>query len=95
MNTNLIIHFVVKSNHLQEFADVLEQVKHNLPEVKGCLGVKIYQSHTKPEQYTLLESWETQAKHEDHVKNLVESGAWETIAKHLEQEPESAYYSMI
>ncbi len=95
MKTNLIIHFNVKSNQLQEFAGVLKQVKQDLPNVAGCLGVQVFQSQSNEQQYTLVESWESQAQHEAHIKNLVESGVWDEFVKHLQQEPVSAYYSLI
>ncbi len=95
MEANVIITFTVKESMLEKFTKILESVKHDLPAVQGCNSVQIFNNKDNRNIFTLVESWESEESHKSYIERVVESGAWTTIASHLECEPVSGYYTGI
>ena len=95
MSIKCIIHFNVKNEMKSGFFNIMNNVKSELPLVNGCLGVNIHNSIENPNLYTLVETWETREQHEQHIKNLFDSGQWETINQLLVTDPISGYFNTI
>jgi quinol monooxygenase YgiN len=93
-SVNVIITFETKPDAVAAFAALLEQVKKDLPKVKGCKGVRAFFGKDNPRIFTLVEEWETEQSHKTHIDQVIASGAWEkNIAIHLAKPPVSYYYS--
>jgi quinol monooxygenase YgiN len=95
MKTNVIIKFKAKPEKLLDFKKILESVKLDLPTVCGCEGVQIFCDTKNPNTFTLVETWDSEKSHKKHIEGVIESGAWEDLALHLECDPESSYYTEI
>lgn len=95
MSVLYIIKFAVKSESQPAFASIMDSVKSDLPTVEGCSGVKIHRGSEDESSYVLLESWASKALHEKHVEGLIDSGAWESIAAHLSDDPVGGYYQLV
>jgi len=95
MCITFIITFDVKNEKLSDFANIMSEVKSELPKTKGCIGVTIHNSIDKPSSYTLIEMWESKKCHEKHVKNLVDTGEWDNVSSHLAGDPVGEYYKEI
>ncbi len=92
MKVNVIITFTAKVTMLEKFIKIMESVKHDLPAVQGCNGVQIFNNADSKNVFTLVESWDSEEVHKSYIEEVVVSGAWATIAAHLECEPVSGYY---
>lgn len=92
MSVTFIIHFQVTKDKLGLFSDIMSSVKEDLPKIEGCLGVHVYRNNNEPQQYTLVETWASQISHQQHVKNLIDSGSWESMSALFDNEPSSAHF---
>ena len=92
MAVNLIITFKIKKEKLTSFMQIVKELKVNLPKVKGCKGVKIFQAEDDKNTITFVETWVSIEAHKKHIEYVVSSGSWEKIASHLESDPSSNYY---
>lgn len=95
MSISYIISFEVKQEQVPEFVEIMNSVKTDLPEVMGCNGVNIFNDIEYPHKYTLVESWNEKGSHEKHLKNLVDSGIWDTISTLLDAEPIGNYFDEV
>lgn len=95
MSVTFIINFEVKDEKLSDFLIIMRDVKAELPETEGCIGITIHNSIKVPSNYTIVERWESKEYHEKHVKILLDTGAWEHISSHLASDPVSDYYKTI
>lgn len=93
MNIIVIVNFEVKSESLNDFVDILEGVKRNLPSVKGCINVSVFQSVVTAYKFTLLETWQSKEQHQANLEELSKNGTWEKIERHLSRPPLSDYVS--
>jgi len=74
---------------------ILESVKTELPKVKGCIGVNIFQSSIMTNKFTLVETWEAKELHQANLDNLSNNGTWNIIASHLAKDPSSDYFTQL
>ena len=88
-----IITFHAKPEMLGEFAGVMQSVKATLPQVPGCHAVRIHQGTDDPCVFTLVEAWESEERHREHIAGLIADGSWAQISTLLAGEPESRYYA--
>ena len=95
MSVSVIVKFNVKNQKLAEFCEILKSVKTDLPNVDGCVGVKIFRDSHNNQRFTLLETWQTQQLHEQHIAKITADGTWRFIVEHLSAEPTSAYYEQL
>ena len=95
MNIVVIVSFEAKEDKITDFIKILEGVKTELPKVKGCIGVNIFQSSSITNMFTLVETWETKELHQASLDNLSKNGTWDTIASHLATDPKSDYFTQL
>ncbi|MDF3013526.1 MAG: hypothetical protein K0Q78_1730 [Cellvibrio sp.] len=95
MSISLVIGFTVKNDRLTSFKKIMTDVKINLPKVKGCKKVTIFNREENPLEFKLVEKWDSKALHESHVEGLIASGQWNLLVEHLQEPPVSGYYSEI
>ncbi|VAW70143.1 hypothetical protein MNBD_GAMMA10-2598 [hydrothermal vent metagenome] len=93
MSISFIIKFEVKEDAKAEFSSVMNNVRLNLPESRGCISVDIHRGSENESSYILVEKWETREFHEKHVEGLLSSGEWEKMASLLSEEPTGEYYT--
>ena len=91
MNVHVLITFTAAPEKRAAFAELLARVRLELPQVPGCTGVRVFQHRGAPCTFTLLETWESESKHNAHFEHIVRSGTWEHIASYLDAEPVSSY----
>jgi quinol monooxygenase YgiN len=87
---HLLISFQARTEAAADFAALLQQVKQDLPQVRGCRGVRVFR-HENPCTHTLLEEWDSRAEHQSHIERVVASGDWARIRAHLAADPVSHY----
>lgn len=87
----VIVRFEARPQARAAFAQLLAQVKEDLPQVPGCTGVRLFTGHEQPNVFVLLEDWQSQALHQAHLAQVSASGAWERLATHLAGDPVSLY----
>ncbi len=92
MSVNVIITFVAKKEKIDEFNDMMNSVKTDLPKVDGCRAVVVFRSSTDANKFTLVETWESKELHQAHLDKLTTDGTWDMIASQLSNEPESDYF---
>lgn len=90
--TSFIISFTTTASSAPAFRNLLEGVARDLPTVAGCRGVEIYGAADGGCTFTLVEQWDSRDAHAAHVKNMVNSGAWDSVAAHLACPPVSQYF---
>lgn len=95
MSISYIIQFKAKSNKQADFHNIMNNVKSELPEVKGCISVVIHHSVENASSFLMVETWESKEHHQQHVESLVSSGVWDHIAGHLSEDPVGDYYKLI
>lgn len=95
MKINVIIKFKAKPEKLDSFRALLKAVKSDLPREHGCHRVLVFSDTKNFNNFTLVESWESELAHKKHIDTVVANGAWDTIVSHLECDPESGYYAEI
>lgn len=92
MKTTVIVSFEVKNDKVIAFTEILNSVKIGLPKIKGCIGVNIFKNSTIANKFTLVETWESEELHQDHISHLSKDGTWDMITSHLSKDPESDYF---
>lgn len=92
MSINVIIQFSAKPEKRDSFKSLLTSVKTDLPTVKGCQGVDIYTHDENPDEFTLVESWDSKDSHSRHIEQVVASGGWDLLTEHLAKAPTSGYF---
>jgi quinol monooxygenase YgiN len=95
MSTTVIITFQAKPEKRDAFAELLAGVKFALPQVDGCMAVNIFNDTKDACVFTLVESWQSEAAHQQHIEGVVSSGGWSHIASHLASDPVSSYYKAL
>ncbi len=95
MSIKYIINFDVKNECLADFKNILDSVKTELPQTEGCVSVIIYNDMSNENKFTLIETWKGKKHHEDHVRNLIDCGAWDSILTHLTCLPTGAYFEKV
>jgi quinol monooxygenase YgiN len=95
MCIKVIVRFNVKSSKLDDFTQIMENVKLDLPNVEGCHDVKIYKGSANANLFTLVETWKSKQLHQKHIAKLTADGVWRFISEHLSAEPESDYYRQL
>ena len=93
MDINVIIRFQAKLERLNDFADLIDQVRRDLPHVPGCLGARVFRHEDEPCGFTLFETWASRDQHGAHLQQVVASGAWARVLTHLVADPVSYYCS--
>ena len=91
MSVSVIVQFNALPGSLASFQSIMETVKIDLPTIPGCRGVTVMQDLEDPCRFTLVEVWESQARHAAHVEGLIADGTWADIASHLAAQPSSGY----
>ena len=51
----VIVRFEAKTEARAAFAQLLAQVKQDLPKVEGCTGVRLFTGHQEPNVFVLLD----------------------------------------
>ncbi len=85
----VIVTFRAKPDRSEDFRATMKSVGTDLPKIAGCIGVRVFQDTANAHGYTLVEEWETQQMHSDHIDNLVASGGWASIEEMLSEPPET------
>jgi len=93
MSVNLIATLKSKKEKLVVFTEIMEKMKIDLPQTKGCHSIQIFQDDKNPCIFTLLEVWETKEQHKAHMEEFVRLGHWKHLASHLGSEPVSGFFS--
>jgi quinol monooxygenase YgiN len=88
-----IITFRSKPEKLGQFIDIMHSVKATLPHVSGCSAVRVHQGTDDPCVFTLVETWDSEDRHREHIAGLVANGTWAQVARLLASDPESRYYA--
>lgn len=94
-STTFIIHFHVAELGLSEFGEAMQQLLSELPKVSGCSAVAIFQNNDDPARFTAVETWDSQADHQQHVAGLVADGSWDRLSGLLQSEPSGAYFNSL
>ncbi len=94
-NIYLIITFEVRTEERDNFRKFLIQVQADLPKEDGCKSVELFEEAHNNQVFTLVELWESELKHQVHLKQIVDSGVWEKIRGQLKKDPVSSYYLKI
>ncbi len=94
MSTVFIIKFKVKSEKLADFHHIMEGIKSELPEAKGCRGVIVHRNTEDASSYLVVETWESKELHEKYAEGLVSSGGWDNIVGHLQEAPIGDYFDV-
>lgn len=95
MSVTFIINFYIKPEAADDFAQIMQNVKVELPHIEGCVGVSIHQNIEDKLNYNLVEIWQSEAAHKAHIANLSASGEWDKIASLLAIEPIGSYYQAL
>jgi len=90
-----IVTFNVKPEKYTSFLEIMESVKQDLPHVEGCDAVQLFEAKDKSGTFTLVESWESELIHQQHLAGVVESGNWAIIESHLQEPVQSAYFDRL
>lgn len=95
MPLKFTIIFCAKVGTTDAFLNIMKSVKTDLPTADGCSGVEILRSIENPSEFTLIESWESQHKHQTHIQTLTESGGWDYLLGLLTHTPNGHYHHLI
>lgn len=90
---HVLVSFTARPDAAATFQALMAQVRNDLPAVPGCHAVRVFTQHENPCKVTLLETWASVAAHQAHIAQVVSSGAWDALAAHLSEAPESRYLS--
>jgi len=93
MDINVIISFQALPERINDFTELLDEVRRELPKVPGCLGARVFRHEDQPGGFTLFETWASRAQHAAHIEQVVASGRWAHVLSHLAENPVSHYCS--
>lgn len=63
------IHFVTRPEKCTEFEQVIQSLKGRIAKESGCLGCTLYRNVEKPDEYMVLQEWETEILARQHLKS--------------------------
>ena len=89
----VIVTFHPRPEHEETFHDAMLSVRRDLPTVQGCNGVQVFRHHSDRAKYTLVESWQDQQSHSDHIDQFIASGAWKNLEEMLFEAPSTSFLS--
>ena len=92
MSIHLLVTFVAKTDKRAAFVDLLSHVRRDLSEAPGCEAVRVLCNTNDSNVFTLMETWESEARHRAHLDKIINSGAWDAMSSHLASAPSSGYY---
>jgi quinol monooxygenase YgiN len=92
MSIHLIVTFIAKTERRSAFVEMLKEVRTDLMQAPGCEAAKVFCNTTDPNVFTLMEMWESEARHRAHLDSIISSGAWDAMSNHLASAPSSGYY---
>ena len=82
-----------------EFVDgMAEGFKGLFPDTRsydGCIGLYATQNQDDPQNFVIVETWETRAKYEAYLAWRTERGDIDNLANMLEGEPSIRYFDML
>lgn len=95
MSVIVNVSFTVKTDSINAFLELMKGVQKELPSVPSCESLIVSQGVDEPERFILVEHWQSQSAHQQHIKGLVDSGAWNTVSQHLLEAPSLTYLQEI
>ena len=72
MSVHLIVSFVVRQERLASFRTLLDGVKRDLPNVPGCVAVRVFNESDRQHIFVVVEHWQSQEHHRAHLERLVQ-----------------------
>lgn len=88
---NAILTFRTEPARVTEFHELVHELKMELRNTPGCLGVRLLHGTDDPTYFTLIEEWETEERHSRHLTGLIADGVWSRLCNLLADEPEHRY----
>ncbi len=93
------IHFLISFEALPEnqaeFRAAMNSIQASLPTVNGCQQVMVFGHVENPRQFSLLETWDNQEAHQNHVEEMQSSGKWDQIRALLASDPKGMYLHLL
>ena len=70
MSVYRIGEFQAKPETIAALQDFLRSIVPLIKSAQGCASVSLYQSHTDPSKFTMIEVWDSLESHQASVKNI-------------------------
>lgn len=91
----LVILFDVQTERLKEFTEIMAGVKGAMQSEEGFEDAFVLQDMDEPNQFVLVERWQSKHLHMEHFDRIVKSGEWESIGNMLSSSPVMKYTNML
>ena len=91
--TTVIVHFIAKSDKVDQLRDFIMPAIPRLRDLRGCLGGSLYHDIEEPELFVLVEHWQTAADHKAYIETIETDGTMAAMRPLLEREPVRRYLS--
>lgn len=92
MSVELILHLNAKRETRENLQTFLGDLQSTLPEVEGCVGIRIYSCIENPTLFTIVESWTSQELHQQHIQKVQATPVWSELINMLEEAPKADYF---
>jgi len=73
---SVIVTLTAKPEQKSALKKTLRSIQRELPQVDGCLDVRVLSHADKTGCFTLVEDWSSQSQHEAHIQTLTSNGDW-------------------
>ncbi len=94
-SSHLIIRFSVKSDRLDDFLPIMEDVSSSMASEDGFIAARVYRNVDDPLSFTLIEEWASRAAHQHHFDVINQSGDWGNILGMLTRDPDMSYNDVL
>lgn len=91
----LIIQFEVRAERLEEFTRIMSGVKQAMTTESGFEDAHVLTGIDAPNQFILIERWQSKALHLEHFDRIVASGDWKNLREMLSSAPVMQYTTML
>lgn len=95
MSHFVLVNLISKVNKEDELKKKMLDLKQNLPLVNGCLSVKVFQSSTDLKKFTIVEEWDSEKNHQNHITNISKDDGLKEILDLLEKPLDGKSYKQL
>ncbi len=92
MAVKVVVQLKAREDRQADLEAIMRSVATDLPTVPGCRSVDVLRHADDACHFILVETWNNQQVHKEHVDGLVADGTWASIAAILAEEPVTGYF---
>ena len=87
MGMTIIADLAAKPENVDELVSLLRELLPETRQYEGCLGIELHRDKADPNNFILIEEWETGAHHKEYIAWRTETGTMNQVGAYLIRTP--------